>query len=170
MINYYYYRLGCEGKEPRPLTRLRFEIAHARYARDKDKKAEIFSGALDKKSWLRVAIRWAKLAKIDALIRRGKMIAERESPDLVPAGFGAALPSEQERDVMETPGAGRNRFYDLDSYVRPHTADGGPSADNPDAPGGTGVREPRRPIAPILIGAAAKPLPNPLPEYFDAAV
>jgi len=170
MINYYYYRLACEAKGVCPLSRLRFEIGYSRFLRDCLNAGALISAAVDKKQRLRLTNRWKKLAQIAAYVHRGKLMAGEEGGELVPAGFGAALPTEQERVVMETPGAGRNRFYDLDSYVRPAPSIK-PDEDGPQpGAGGTGVREPRRPIAPILIGAAARPLPNPLPEYFDAAV
>jgi len=137
LIDYYYYRLGCEKAKTRPLTRLRFDIAYGRYLRDQDKSIAMFADTVDKKARLRLAARWTQLAKIAKLVHRGKIISGHQDPDLVAAGYGSIA-----RDTTER---------------LSHPADDGPL---PDA-GAPGVREPRRPIAPLLVGAGARPLPLP---------
>jgi len=146
LIDYYYYRLGCEKAKARPLTRLRFDIAYAGYLRDQDKALAIFADTVDKKARLRLAARWTKLAKIAALVLRGMIIAGREDPELV-AASGGAVRHPQPVEAWPTPV--------IDDVRRPK--DDGPP---PDA-GAPGVREPRRPIDPVLAGAGARPMPIP---------
>jgi hypothetical protein len=154
MTDYYYYRLACEVKKVRPLTKLRFDIAYARFKRDKARSSEMVAAEIDPKKRLRMAHRWTRLAKVDALVHRGKILAGDDGPDLVAAGFGAIPPAYG----VDAPLAPSNHGNALDG-PSPST-DSGPfrrwqdDGPFPDA-GAPGVREPRRPILPTLIGAAA---------------
>jgi len=144
LIDYYYYRLGCERSQTRPMTRLRFDIAYGRYLRDQDKAVAMYADVVDKKARLRLAVRWTKLAKIAALVLRGMIVAGREDPELV-AASGRAVQQPQPLEAFPT------RSVEI---VRRPTDDG----PFPDA-GAPGVREPRRPIAPLLVSSNARPLP-----------
>ena len=177
MLDYYYYRLGCEAKGIRPLTRLRFDIAFGRYQREHETSVATIAAASDHKARRKLVARWTKLARIAAFVHRGKIIDGEEGLDLVAAGFGGVPVDDVEYRPLITPVASptprSTPVASLDSsapnfgnhmYPRPSLDDGPP----PEAPGGTGVREPRRPIAPTLVGAAARALPASPSDYAAA--
>lgn len=133
MDDYEYYKIGCRAQRIRPIAKKRFLAAVARYERDRD---SIDARLAKSKSKLYQIVQWSKLLLIIDTIEDGKILAGVSEPSKVAASTGWIDEGRPDGDWQWPDG---NRDWDA---------------------GAPGVREPRRPIDPVLVDAAAKALPG----------
>ena len=139
MDDYEYYKLGCKVEGERSIGRKRFLAAALRYERDRHTAMARIDAAADRRRSMRLIVQWTRLELVMAVLKSGKIAAGVLEPDKVTASYGEHRPDDIDRSKPWTEG-------DWDA-------------------GAPGVREPRRPVAPILVAAAARSLEAAVYEY-----
>jgi hypothetical protein len=141
--NYQWYLQSCSARGIRPLSKRRFTICMQAWLNGHEEYDALDLLALPHRQRLRLMRRWCRLNRLAVLTDagRGKMTKGRvtELPPLLPPETAAS-------------------------------SEGGPllppEIDSGGHDGPPGAREPLRPIAPLLAGSGARPIPRPdrIPE------
>jgi len=138
MDEYEYYKLGCKVEGERSIGRKRFLAAVARFERDQATMMVRIDAIDDHRKSMRLIVQWTKVLRVQEIVKAGKIAAGVLEPDKVTASTVQAASELADRVRDDSPGD--------DNYPGPDY-------------GAPPVREPRRPIDPVLAGAGARPMP-----------
>jgi hypothetical protein len=135
--DYQWYIYSCWTSGIRPISARRFQVLLDTYRRDFTQVVDLDLMSLPPRRRAKLINRWSRICEIARL---------------ADAGRGTITAGTVSDSSGQTPPGDRPEF--------------GGSSSKDDPPGAApGVREPLRPIAPLLTGSAARPVPRPDMAY-----